>query len=85
MNFSEALELIKDGTQMRRAGWGDNVFVFLVPGSEFEVNRLPLSTMFKPGTRVQYSPHIDVCIGQNVSVWDAQTMDILAGDWEIYG
>lgn len=85
MNFSEALELIKNGTRMRRAGWPSNVCVFLVVGSEFEVNRLPLSAMFKPGTRVKYSPHIDVCIGENVSVWDAQTMDILGEDWEIYG
>jgi hypothetical protein len=84
MNFSEALELIKKDEKLRRKGWNNNVFVFLVPGSEFVVNRHPLDKMFKPGIKITYAPHIDVCIGENVSVWDAQTMDILGEDWEIY-
>lgn len=85
MNFSEALDLIKRGSRMRRAGWPSDVFVFLVPASEFEVNRLPLSVVITPGTRVRYAPHIDVCIGSNVAVWDAQTMDIMGEDWELHG
>lgn len=85
MNFSDALDLIKKGAKMQRAGWPKDVFVFLVPGSEFEVNRHPLNLWFKMGERVKYASHIDVCIGNNVSVWDAQTMDILAEDWEIHG
>lgn len=85
MNFSEALDLIKRGSKLYRHGWPKDVFVFLVSNSEFEVNRLPLSSIFKLGTKIKYSSHIDVCIGTNVSVWDAQTMDILAEDWEIHG
>lgn len=85
MNFSEALDLIKRGARLQRKGWPKDVFVFLVPGSEFQVNRHPLNTIFKMGEMVKYSPHIDVCIGTNVSVWDAQTMDILGEDWEIHG
>jgi len=84
MDFSEALTRIKNGAKLKRSGWPDGVFVFLVQGSEFEVNRLPLTTIFKLGERVSYSPHIDVCIGKNISVWDAQTLDILATDWDIY-
>jgi len=85
MNFSDALELIKKGARMQRAGWPKDVFVFLVPGSEFVVNRYPLNVIFPQGTQVKYNAHIDVCIGNNVSVWDAQTMDILGEDWEIHG
>lgn len=85
MDFSDALDLIKRGAKLQRAGWPKNVFVFLVPGSEFPVNRHPLNTIFSMGDMVEYSPHIDVCIGIKISVWDAQTMDILANDWEIYG
>lgn len=82
MEFSEALDHLKKGAKMKRAGWPDNVFIFYVPGSTFSVNRLPLSTVFPLGHEATYAPHIDVCIGSNVSVWDAQTMDILGTDWE---
>lgn len=85
MNFSEALELIKTGNKMRRAGWPEDVFVYLVQGSEFEVNRAPLDRWFPKGTKVLYAPHIDVCIGSFVSVWEPQMMDILGIDWEIHG
>lgn len=84
MDFSEALEHIKDGDKLRRKGWGYGAFVFLVPGSEFQKDRHPLPAIFPEDSRIRCSPHINVCIGDRVSVWDAQTMDILAEDWEIY-
>jgi hypothetical protein len=85
MNFSEALALIKKGVKLQRKAWPQDVFIFLVPGSKFEVNRSPLNLIFKPGTEVKYSPHIDICMGINVSVWTIQMTDILAEDWDIHG
>ena len=41
--FSQALERIKEGARVARTGWnGTGMFVFLVPGSTFRVNRAPL-------------------------------------------
>ena len=60
MNFSQALDCIKNGRWMKREGWnGKDQFVFLVHGSQFEVNREPLNTVFQMGTKVIYRPHID--------------------------
>ena len=43
MNFGYALELLKDGKKVARAGWnGRGMFLFLVNGSTFQVNRPPL-------------------------------------------
>lgn len=85
MDFSKALQLLKEGKKLQRSGWKTNCFVFLVSGSEFKVNRAPLNEFFDHETIIEYQPHIDVCIGNRVSVWDAQTMDILAEDWCIHG
>lgn len=41
--FSEALNFIKEGRRVYRAGWnGKGMFIFLVAGSNFIVNREPL-------------------------------------------
>ena len=36
------------------------MFVYLVHGSEFEVNRAPLNAVFKMGEKIIYRPHIDM-------------------------
>lgn len=85
MNFSQALELIKEGKKMARAGWnGKDMFVFLVAGSEFEVNRAPLNAIYPEGTKVSYRPHIDMRAADGtIGVWLASTSDILSDDWYI--
>ncbi len=61
MNFSEALQLIKDGKKLARDDWnGKGMFVYLVHGSEFEVNRAPLNAVYEIGTKIRYNPHIDL-------------------------
>src|SRR4051812_44734685 len=55
MTFSEALEQIKAGRLVSREGWnGKSMFIFLVPGSRFQVNRPPLLGIYKEGTEVEY-------------------------------
>ena len=47
MTFSEALALLKAGKRVQREGWnGKGMFLFLVPGSTFTVNRPPLLGIF---------------------------------------
>ena len=43
MNFGQAIEALKEGKRVARAGWnGKGMFLFLVSGSNFVVNREPL-------------------------------------------
>lgn len=85
MNFSEALDLIKTGHLVAREGWnGKNMFVFLVHGSTFEVNRAPLNTIFQLGTKINYHAHIDMRTADGTIVpWLASQTDVLAEDWAV--
>ena len=84
MEFEHALGLIKAGDKVMRAGWnGKNMFVFLVPGSTFTVNRPPLLGIYPEGTEVNYHAHIDMRTADGQIVpWLASQTDLLADDWE---
>ncbi len=85
MNFSQALEAIKSGKRVARSGWnGKNMFVFLVPGSRFQVNRPPLLGIYPEGTEIDYHAHVDMrtATGQIVP-WLVSQTDLLADDWGI--
>jgi hypothetical protein len=85
MNFSDALTKIKEGHRLARAGWnGKGMFVFLVAGSHFKVNREPLLSILGEGTEVTYRPHIDICTADgSISVWQPSMGDVMAEDWEV--
>lgn len=58
------------------------MFIFLVPGSVFKVNREPLLSMLGEGTEVEYHAHIDMKTAQGYVVpWLASQADMLAEDW----
>ena len=84
MTFSDALIAIKEGKRLRRAGWnGKGMFVFLVNGSNFIVNREPLLSILGEGAQVTYRPHIDMRDAEGKIVpWLASQTDIMADDWE---
>lgn len=83
MNFSEALNELKEGKLLARSGWnGKDQFIFLVPGSTFAVNRHPLNEIFEEGTEINYQPHIDIKNQQGQIVpWLASQGDLLSEDW----
>jgi len=83
LTFGEALELLKAGKKAARAGWnGKGMFVFLVPGSNFKVNRPPLLGIYPEGTEINYRPHIDLKGADgSVSTWAPSGSDSLAEDW----
>lgn len=83
MSFSKTLELVKDGARVARRGWnGKDMFIFLVHGSEFLVNRAPLLGIFPEGTEITYRGHIDMrCTNGDIVVWTAAQSDLLADDW----
>ena len=85
MNFSEALTAIKEGKRVARSGWnGSNMFLFLVAGSNFKVNREPLLSIMGEGSEVTYRPHIDMKDAEGKVVpWLASQTDLMADDWSI--
>lgn len=84
MGFGEALAALKNGQRVTRSGWnGKGMFVYLVPGSTFQVNRPPLLGIYPEGTVIDYLPHIDMRTADGSCVpWLASQADLLADDWE---
>jgi hypothetical protein len=84
-DFSIALAALKRGKRVAREGWnGKGMFLFLVPGSTFKVDREPLLSIMGAGTQVQYHAHIDMKTAQGYVVpWLASQADLLADDWTL--
>ncbi|WP_374312472.1 DUF2829 domain-containing protein [Dongia sp.] len=82
-DFSGALSHLKIGMKVARQGWnGKGMFLFLVPGSTFKVNRPPLLGIYPEGAEVRYHAHIDMKTAQgDVVPWLASQTDVLANDW----
>lgn len=79
-----AIEALKLGKKVSRSGWnGKGLFLFLVPGSTFRVNRAPLLGIYPEGTEITYRPHIDIRNPDGVATWAPSIGDALAEDWQI--
>lgn len=80
-----AVKQMQDGQRVRRSGWnGKGMFLFLVPGSHFTVNRPPLLGIYPEGTEVDYHTHVDMKTATGEIVpWLCSQTDLLAIDWEI--
>ena len=83
MDFGAALQALKNGQKVAREGWnGKGMFLFLVPGSVFKVNRAPLLGIYPEGTEINYRPHIDMkTVDGEIVPWVASQTDVLAEDW----
>lgn len=86
-DFGQALNALRAGKKVQRAGWnGKDMFLFLVPGSKFQVNRAPLLGIYPEGTVIDYLPHIDMKTATGEIVpWLASQTDVLAYDWQLVG
>jgi hypothetical protein len=80
-----AVKEMQNGRRVRRAGWnGKGMFIFLVKGSTFQVNRAPLLGIYPEGTTINYQPHVDMKTADDTIVpWLCSQSDLLALDWEI--
>lgn len=85
LSFGHALVALKAGLKVARSGWnGSGMFIFLVGGSSFAVNRPPLLGIYQEGTVIDYRPHIDIKTADgSVSTWAPSNSDALADDWHI--
>ena len=84
-SFGSAISAMKMGKKVAREGWnGKGMFLFLVAGSTFKVNRAPLLGIYPEGTEINYCPHVDMRTADGKIVpWLASQTDILAEDWQI--
>lgn len=87
MSFGLAIEAMRKGCRVAREGWnGKNMYIYLVDGSTFEVNRAPLNKHLSEGTEVTYRPHIDMkTVDDEFVPWVASQSDMLAEDWLVVG
>jgi len=85
LSFPLALTAVQRGYRVARKGWnGNGMFIFLVGGSTFNVNREPLLSVLGEGTQVNYNPHIDIKTADgSIAVWTPSQVDMMADDWEI--
>ena len=85
ISFGLAIEAMRKGFKVAREGWnGKAMFIFLVPGSTFKVNRPPLLGIYSEGTEINYCSHIDMKTTDGKIVpWLASQTDVLAEDWSI--
>lgn len=79
MNFSDALNKLKDGVRIQRAGWnGKGVWIAIVDGAEWAVsvyNQMKYPTL----------PFIMMFTADGSLVpWLASQTDILSEDWQLY-
>lgn len=84
LTFGDVVAGLKEGNRYARKGWnGKGMFIFLVGGSRFHVNREPLLSILGEGTEVDYHAHVDMrtATGQIVP-WLCSQSDLLAEDWE---
>ncbi len=93
MNFSHALQALKDGHRVARRGWnGKGMFIFLVKGSVDPAGTIPnfqeVDTRFyeigdKDTTTRLPCIGIMTASGSILYCWLASQTDMLAEDWEI--
>jgi hypothetical protein len=94
LDFGVALERLKQGQRVRRAGWnGKGMWIALTPGSIIEQSaaRRGAAELFTDADVVL--PLSQICIGAHIDMraadgtlvigWLASQTDMLAEDWEV--
>lgn len=81
--FDVVVRGLIEGKRYARRGWnGKDMFIFMVPGSQFEVSRPPLLGIYPEGTPITYRAHVDMRMADgSISVWTVAQPDVLAHDW----
>lgn len=90
MNFGHALQVLKDGKRVSRAGWnGKGMWLCLSPGGMVPANKFwaPNNKAFaqnQPDGLAEVLPYITMKTADNKIVpWLASQTDVLAEDWGV--
>lgn len=86
-SFSTALEMLRQGEKMQRAGWnGKGMFVYFVAAASYPASRNTMNAMAGvfPDDMVPYQAYIAMKTADDTVVpWLASQTDLLAKDWQI--
>jgi hypothetical protein len=85
MPFGLAIEALKRGARVARAGWnGKGMFVYLVPPASYPVQTGAAKAHFGEGSMVPYNAYLALKgVDDTVSTWAPSGSDALAEDWLI--
>ena len=85
MDIGQMKKALLDGSKCARRAWnGNGMFVFLVQGSTFKVNRPPLLGIYPEGTEIRYHAHVDMkTVDGTIVPWVCSQSDLLAEDWYV--
>lgn len=89
MNFGNALEAMKNGNRVRRAGWnGKGMFLWLLPAAEVKkewVKDPMLLSVFGDRDTLNCLGSIRMltATGEVLTGWLASQTDMLSDDWEL--
>lgn len=85
MTFGLALEAMKKGSKVARAGWnGKGMFVYHVPANAYPVQTGAAKSHFGEGAMVPYNAYMAIKnVDNSVSTWVPSVNDCLASDWSI--
>lgn len=83
MTFGAALERLKAGARVARAGWnGKGQFAYLVPAASYPVQTGAAAAHFGAGSLVPYRAYLALkTVDDTVSTWAPSVSDVLAEDW----
>lgn len=85
LNFGQAVEALKAGKSVQRAGWnGKGMHVYLEEGGNETLPNVKEAGVFRGTTRT-YAPWLVLFTAQGIHQpgWNASTPDVLAEDWQI--
>ena len=84
-NIGWAVRAMRAGERVCRRGWnGGGVYLFLVPGGQFKVNRPPLLGIYPGGTEINYHARVGLRTATGEIIpWNCSQADLLADDWEL--
>ena len=87
MNFGQAVEQLKSGQRVARAGWnGKGMWVCLMPAAVIPEGLVNERTRkFVPSGELRVGAYLVLWTAHGVwqPGWNASTPDILADDWEV--
>lgn len=84
MPFGLALEALKNGHCVARAGWnGKGMFVYHVPANAYEATT-EAAKLYYGGSKVPYNAYLAIKnVNETVSTWVPSINDCLADDWMV--
>lgn len=85
MDFSKALEAVKAGKRIQRAGWnGKGMFVYYVPAAAYPAQTGVAKAYFGESALVPYAAYLAIKnVNETVSTWVPSINDVLADDWQV--